>query len=233
MSSGPQRALLAVCSTFLLIDGSSPRALTLVALSLIWATRLSWHLGLRNLGHDEDPRYADMRSSRAPHGDFRRWSLINIFWLQGAIAWFISIPLQLGQFGDDEPLGAVAIVGIAIFLTGFAFETIGDAQLKAFKADPDNKGRLMTKGLWAWTRHPNYFGDACVWFGLALIALEAPMGWFSLASPVAMAHFLINVSGKAMTERRMKERYPEWPLYAETTSGFFPLPPKGKNPPTD
>jgi steroid 5-alpha reductase family enzyme len=212
--------------TFLRVDGAAPRDLLLTALVWMWAGRLAFHLARRNIGHGEDFRYARMREKRGSDAAFARWSLVYVFLLQGVIAFVVSLPVQLGQLGPDAPLGPLAYVGAAIFAVGLAFEAIGDGQLTVFKNDPANKGRLMTKGLWALTRHPNYFGDACVWAGLAVIALEAPFGWVGLLSPVVMTHFLINVSGKAMLERAMEKKYPEYAAYKQTTSGFFPALPK-------
>ena len=222
---GPACAAGAVL-TFLRIDGASPRDLLLTALVTLWAARLALHLGARNLGHGEDYRYVRMRERQGSDAAFARWSFVYVYMLQGFIAWFVSWPAQLGQIGPDKPLGALGLAGAAVFATGLAFEAVGDWQLKRFKADPANKGRLMTRGLWAWTRHPNYFGDAAVWTGLTLIALEGPYGWLTVLSPAVMAHFLINVSGKAMLERAMEKKYPEYAAYRRSTSGFLPLPPR-------
>ena len=166
-----------------------------------------------------------MRARHASNASFARWSLVNVFILQATVAFIVSLPVQIGQSGPDRPLGLVALAGVFLFILGFAFEAIGDAQLAAFKRDPGNKGRLMTRGLWAWTRHPNYFGDACVWAGLAVVALEAPYGWLGLISPVLMTWFLYAVSGKALLERGLSKRYPEYPAYQKAVSGFIPLPP--------
>lgn len=207
-------------------DGSSPRDFLLGALISLWAARLALHLAQRNLGHGEDYRYRKMRERQGSDAAFARWSLVRVYGLQGVIAWFVSWPGQLGQLGPDKPLGALALLGVALFAVGFAFEAIGDWQLKRFKADPASKGKLMTTGLWAWTRHPNYFGDAAVWTGVTIIALESPYGWATVLSPAVMAFFLVNVSGKAMLERGMEKKYPEYAAYKQSTSGFFPLPPK-------
>ena len=145
--------------------------------------------------------------------------------MQGILAWFISLPVQLGQLGSDG-FGALAYAGVLVFALGLGFETIGDWQLKQFKADPANKGKLMTQGLWSWTRHPNYFGDAAVWTGLTLIALESPLGVWTILSPVVMIFFLVSVSGKAMTERYMAKKYSEYETYKARVSGFIPLPPR-------
>jgi steroid 5-alpha reductase family enzyme len=213
-------------ATFWRAEGAAPRDLLLAALASLWAARLAFHLARRNLGHGEDYRYRRMREKKGSDAAFARWSLFYVFGLQGLVAWFVSLPVQVGQIGGDGALGPLAWLGVAVFAAGLAFETIGDMQLARFKADPANKGRLMTTGLWAWTRHPNYFGDATVWVGLTLIALEAPFGWMTVLSPVVMAHFLVNVSGKALLERGMAEKYPEYAAYRRSTSGFFPLPPK-------
>lgn len=222
---GPACALPGVL-TYLRTDGAEPRALLIVALSCVWAGRLALHLGRRNLGHGEDYRYRAMRHKQGSDGAFARWSLIWVFGLQASIAWLISAPLQLGQGGADGTLGLLAWSGVILFGIGLFFETVGDAQLTAFKQDPANKGRLMTSGLWALTRHPNYFGDACVWAGLALIAAEAPFGWIALFSPILMAFFLVNVSGKALLERRLRKTYEEYADYERRVSGFIPLPPR-------
>lgn len=222
---GPACALGAIL-TLWRAEGASPRDLALTALVTLWAARLALHLARRNIGHGEDYRYARMRERRGSDAAFARWSLVNVYALQGVIAWFVSWPAQLGQIGPDRPLGALAVAGAAVFAIGLAFEAIGDWQLKRFKADPANKGKLMTRGLWAWTRHPNYFGDAAVWTGLTLIAVESPYGWLTILSPVVMAYFLVNVSGKAMLERAMDKKYPDYAEYRRSTSGFLPLPPR-------
>lgn len=222
---GPACALPALL-TFFRADGSDPRAMVLTVLVSLWAARLALYLGKRNLGHGEDVRYQKMRAARAGDKDFARWSLTRVFWMQGAIAWFVSLPVQWGQFGADQPLGLLALIGIVIFALGLCFETIGDWQLSRFKKDPANKGKLMTSGLWSWTRHPNYFGDATVWVGLTLIALEGPLGLYTILSPMVMAFFLVKISGKALTERMMEKKYPDYADYKIRTAGFIPRPPK-------
>lgn len=221
---GPACALPAIL-TFLRLEAPGPRALLLTALVSIWAARLAFYLGRRNLGHGEDIRYQKMREAQGSDAAFARWSLPRVYWLQGVIAWFVSLPVQWGQFGD-APLGVLAVIGVLVFAIGLAFETIGDFQLAAFKADPSNKGKLMTRGLWRWTRHPNYFGDAAVWTGLTLIALNSPLGPYTILSPVVMTVFLVFISGKAMTERMMEKKYPAYADYKYRTAGFFPWPPR-------
>jgi steroid 5-alpha reductase family enzyme len=223
---GPACAIPAVV-TLASLEAPGPRAFLLTGLVCLWALRLAAHLARRNLGHGEDPRYQAMRRGQPSDAAFARWSLVWVFGLQCLVAWFVSLPVQLGQIGGGA-LGPLAAIGAAVFAIGLSFEAVGDWQLRRFKADPANAGRLMTGGLWAWTRHPNYFGDACVWWGLGLIALEGPLGWAAALSPAVMTHFLINVSGKALLERSLKKRYADYEPYMARTSGFFPRPPKSK-----
>lgn len=211
---------------YIFADGYPPRKLLLVSLATLWAVRLSGYLAIRNIGHGEDPRYTAMRS-RAPAGSNPNlFTLKKVFLLQGVIAWLIAMPIQLGQIGGPAQLGWLAILGTMVFFIGLAFETIGDYQLKRFKADPANKGKLMTRGLWSWTRHPNYFGDSAVWFGLTLVAIENPLALFGIYSPALMLFFLTQVTGKSLLEKGMRERYTEYDDYVKRVSGFFPRPPK-------
>jgi steroid 5-alpha reductase family enzyme len=204
----------------------SPRALLLVLLTTAWGLRLTLHLARRNLGKGEDFRY---RAMRARHGD--RWpvrSLWAVFWSQGLLMWIVALPVQAGQV--DPTAHALTWLGIAVgaavWLTGFLFETIGDAQLARFKTDPENAGTVMDRGLWAWTRHPNYFGDCCVWWGLWLVACASGNVWWTAVGPVVMTVLLVRVSGKALLEKDMARRRPQYAAYVERTSGFIPRPPR-------
>ena len=221
---GPACALPAVL-TLIRLEAPGARALLLTALVSLWALRLAIYLGRRNLGHGEDIRYQKMRAAQGSDRAFALWSLPSVYWLQGLVAWFVSLPVQWGQF-DASPLGILAMIGIVVFGIGFGFEAIGDFQLAVFKANPANKGKLMTGGLWQWTRHPNYFGDAAVWTGLTIVSIESQLGVYTILSPVVMIVFLVFISGKAMTERMMEKKYPDYVDYKRRTSGFFPLPPK-------
>ena len=222
---GPACALCAVF-TVIRTGDLAPRPLLLTVLVSVWGARLAVHLGRRNLGHGEDYRYQTMRQRRGPYRDFALWSLVWVYGLQCLIAWFVSLPVQIGQLGGPQELGALAIIGLMIFAVGLLFEAVGDEQLRRFKRNPNNAGRLMTAGLWSWTRHPNYFGDALVWAGLAVIALESPIGWAAVLSPIVMTYFLVVVSGKALLERRLEKKYPDYAAYRARTSGFFPTPPR-------
>lgn len=219
--------------TWLQANGAEPRATLLTVLVAIWGLRLAGYLALRNIGHGEDYRYAAMRRKSPSDAAFARASLVKVFILQCAISFFVSLPTQVGQFGQsgifklgNGELGVFAIAGVLLYAIGLTFESVGDYQLRQFKKDPKNKGKLMDRGLWSWTRHPNYFGDAAVWTGLTLIALEGAYGFLTIASPALMIYFLYAASGKALLERSMSKRYPEYAQYKERVSGFFPRPPR-------
>lgn len=215
-------AVAAVCAA--LGDGDLFRRLLLLALVAVWGLRLAWHMvGKTSGGKGEDPRYSALLD-----GDFSAANVIRrIFVVQAAAGWFISLPLQVSAaLGPTPPrLLPVLIAGVAVWLLGLVFEAVGDHQLRRFKADPANRGKIMDQGLWAWTRHPNYFGDACVWWGLWLVTVA---GWISLVtvgSPVLMTYFLAFVTGGRLTEKQMAGR-PGFDEYRLRTSFFIPAPPK-------
>lgn len=223
---GPACALPALV-VYQMTGGSHPQQALLTLLVGLWGLRLGWYLAKRNLPHGEDIRYQHMRARARSDTAFAIRSLFTVYALQCLISWFISFPVQFGQMGlSGEPLGLLAYAGAGVWLIGILFEAVGDWQLVRFKSDPANKGKLMDQGLWAWTRHPNYFGDAMVWFGLTLIALESPYGIYAIASPLIMALFLVKISGKALTERLMAKKYPDFEDYKARTSGFIPMPPR-------
>ena len=222
---GPGFAVIAWVS-FALADGAPERKLLLAVLATIWALRLGAYLTWRKSGEGEDPRYTRFIEH---HGAARRnWTaLTRVFGLQGVVMWVVALPVMLGQvWREPETLGPVAFVGAAIWLFGFAFEAIGDWQMTRFKADPANQGQVMDRGLWRYTRHPNSFGDACVWFGLFLIACENPWGLITIISPIAMTYFLLFVTGKVLLEKRLKKSRPGYAEYVRRTSGFVPWFPK-------
>lgn len=204
--------------------GDQARRWLLFALTAAWGLRLGWHLTRRKLGEpEEDRRYAAMRERK---GDaFAVWSLWAIFGTQGLLVLIVSLPVQVAS-QRLAALAATAIPGVIVFLVGLAFEAIGDEQLRRFKADPSSKGKVMDHGLWRYTRHPNYFGDVCVWWGLWLVALPAGGVWWTFVGPLVMTVLLVRVSGKAMLERDIGKRRPGYSDYIKRTSGFFPLPPK-------
>ncbi len=220
---GPAFVLVALVAALAGDDGANLRWL-LLAMTTAWGLRLGVHLTRRKLREPvEDFRYAAMR--RRQGGRFTLWSLVMIFGLQGVLVLIVSLPVQIAAT-SDAAIGAAVIPGIVIFLIGFAFEAIGDAQLAAFKADPASKGKVMDKGLWRYTRHPNYFGDFCVWWGLWLVALTAAGTWWTAIGPIVMSILLTRVSGKDHLERDIADRRPGYREYIQRTSGFFPLPPR-------
>ncbi len=213
-------------------DELPARRLLLLVLPVVWGLRLGGYLLWRNLKeNEEDYRYARMRAKRGK--SFQWKSLFVIFWFQAVLLWFISFPLQFGQqnAAGIEP-GWLALdwlaldwldwAGIALFAVGLFFETVGDWQLARFKADPANKGQVLDTGLWRYTRHPNYFGDFCVWWGFFLIACGTPGGWQTILSPIVMSLFLLKVSGVSMLEKDIGERRPAYRKYIQKTSTFFP-----------
>jgi steroid 5-alpha reductase family enzyme len=213
---------------YVLGDGSADRRLLLALLVTIWGLRLTAHLARRNLGKGEDYRYAEMRRR---HGE--RWplrSLMVVFWLQGALMWVVSLPVPVAM-NDPTPIGLGALdwIGAAIWVVGLAFEAGGDQQLARFKADPANRGKVMDRGLWRYTRHPNYFGDFCVWWGIWLVALATGSAWWTAVGPVVMSVLLIRVSGAAPLERSLTKRREGYADYVAHTSAFFPWPPRGRD----
>lgn len=219
-------AFVAVAATSALFGtGDVTRRLLLLALVSIWGLRLAWHMIGKSSGKGEDPRY-----EKVLRGDFSAVNVLRrVFGLQAVIAWFISLPLQLSATLGPTPPALLPVLGlgVAVWVVGVLFEAVGDRQLRAFKADPANKGVIMDRGLWAWTRHPNYFGDATVWWGLWLITIA---GWVSLAtvlSPVLMSFFLVYATGARLTERIMRDR-PGFAEYCARTSFFVPRPPKSR-----
>ncbi|MET9256376.1 DUF1295 domain-containing protein [Streptomyces sp. NPDC003717] len=217
-------AVAAVSAVAATGEGDVGRRVLVTALTAVWGLRLAVHIARRGRGHGEDPRYEELLG-KAP-GNRNLYALRMVYLLQAALVWLVSLPVQAASYGPDG-LGALAWAGTALWAVGLAFEAVGDAQLARFKADPAAKGRIMDRGLWSWTRHPNYFGDFCVWWGLYLVACDAggAAAAVSALSPLVMSYLLIGGSGKRLLERRMADR-PGWSAYAARTSGFFPRPPR-------
>ena len=203
--------------------GDAGRRVLLVVTTVAWGVRLAAHIGWRSRGAGEDPRYAKMLA-KAP-GSPAAYAFRKVYLAQGGLIWLISIPVQAGLF-ERGPLGAVAVAGALVWLVGLVFESVGDWQLGQFKADPANRGKLMDRGLWRYTRHPNYFGDACVWWGLFLISLGSWWGLLTIFSPAVMTYLLTLGSGKPIAEAHLRETRPGYAAYAARTSGFIPLPPR-------
>jgi steroid 5-alpha reductase family enzyme len=207
----------------------------LLALVSVWALRLGVYLGWRNLGHGssrppaaerEDRRYRAMRERVGPR--FGLVSLVLVFGLQGAMLFVVSLPIQAALLAGGGPwFGVVALASLGLWLLGLAFESVGDWQLARFKADPRNAGKVMNRGLWAWTRHPNYFGDFAIWWGHFGLALALGVPWWTIVSPVVMSVLLMKVSGVPLLEASLKARRPGYAEYVRRTSAFFPRPRRG------
>lgn len=214
-------------------EGDPARRLLIAALTVIWGLRLATHIGLRSRGHGEDPRYEAMLDKAAEQGSSRSrtaYAIRKIYLTQGAVMWFVSLPVQVAAFQPQglgfDGFGVLVWIGVAVWALGFFFETVGDLQLTRFRNDPASKGKVLDTGLWRYTRHPNYFGDACVWWGLSLIAFSAWPGILTVLSPVFMTFLLAKGTGKPTLEKDMDQRRPGYTDYIRRTSGFFPLPPR-------
>lgn len=188
----------------------------------LWGARLSVFLTRRNWGEAEDRRYAEMRARNDP--GFQWKSFYLVFGLQAILAWIISLPLLAGIVGSG-PLGWVDTMGVALYFVGLLFEAVGDQQLADFRSNPVNRAQVMDRGLWRYTRHPNYFGELCIWWGLYLLALGAG-GWWSIVSPLLMTWLLLRVSGVALLERDIAARRPAYRDYVLQTNVLFPGPPR-------
>ncbi|HEV7607766.1 MAG TPA: DUF1295 domain-containing protein [Steroidobacteraceae bacterium] len=203
-------------------DPRAPRLAFVLWLLVLWAARLSIYVTARSMGKGEDHRYRAIRARNEPN--FKWKSLYLVFWLQALLAWIISLPL-LGVFAGNQPLGTLDYLGIGLWLVGFTFEAVGDWQLARFRKDPANAGSVMNRGLWRYTRHPNYFGEFCVWWGFWLIALAAG-AWWSVAGPALLTFLLLRVSGVRLLEKDIGNRRPQYADYVLKTNAFFPGPPR-------
>ena len=205
---------------------TTARPALMLALGGAWALRLCVYITWRNHGHGEDRRYQQIRARNQPN--FGLKSLYLIFLLQAVLAWIVSAPFFAGVSGAG-PINALDLAGAALAVFGIVFEATGDQQMARFKADPANKGLVMDRGLWRYTRHPNYFGECCTWWGLYLIALAAgAQGWWSIVSPLLMTVLLLKVSGVSLLEADIGERRPAYRDYIARTNAFVPGPPRSK-----
>lgn len=194
----------------------------LLLMVTVWGLRLTGYLAKRNLGKGEDFRY---RAMRRKHGErFAIVSLYTVFGLQGALMILVSLPVSLGQRDTDAGAGFVVLLGLVVWAVGLYFEAVGDAQLARFKRDPRNADQIMDQGLWGLTRHPNYFGDALVWWGLAIVGSSQGAGIWAFLGAAVMTVLLVRVSGAAMLDRLLAKRKPGYAEYMARTSGFIPLP---------
>jgi steroid 5-alpha reductase family enzyme len=202
----------------------SARGLLISGLVLIWGLRLALHIHSRNRGKGEDPRY---RKWREEWGEwFVLRSFLQVFMLQGALLLLVAVPVVFANTAPVVPLGWLDLLGLTVWLYGFCFEAVGDWQLLHFIRDPANKGKLMTSGLWRYSRHPNYFGEVTLWWGVWLMVLALPGGWLTVVGPLTITFLILKVSGIPMLEKTYEERA-DFQEYKRRTSAFLPLPPKG------
>jgi steroid 5-alpha reductase family enzyme len=210
---------LSLCTGwFLAYEFTTSRSIIVLALVGFWALRLSAYITWRNWGEGEDPRYQAMRRKHSPHFEIK--SLFVVFLLQGVLAWIIALPLLAAVTGS-RPLNLIDGLATILVIFGVLFESVADSQLAAFRGRPDNRGRVMDRGLWRYTRHPNYFGECCVWWGFYLFAVAAG-GWWSIVSPLLMTLLLLRVSGVTLLEKDIAQRRPGYRAYMERTNAFLP-----------
>jgi steroid 5-alpha reductase family enzyme len=194
----------------------------LLLMPLLWGVRLAEHIGRRTVGKPEDPRYEKLLAKAKGNRDW--YAIRSIYLLQGLLALLISTPIMIGAF-ERGSVGPLAWVGVALWLVGVYFEAVGDHQMESFRHDPANHGHVIDIGLWRYTRHPNYFGDACVWWGIFLVAAEHWPGVLTILAPIGMTLLLTKGSGARIMEAHLRDR-PGWDEYKARTSPFVPLPPR-------
>jgi steroid 5-alpha reductase family enzyme len=202
--------------------GDMTRRIVISVLTIGWGGRLAWHIGRRTIGKPEDPRYAALLAKAKGNPDL--YALRMVYLLQGALAYLISAPVQVAMF-EGPSVGVLGWIGVALFALGVGCEATADRQLQAFRDNPALRGTIMQTGLWRYSRHPNYFGDACVWWGIFVVAAERWPGVLTIAAPVLMTLLLTKGSGVRILDKHMSGR-PGWAEYAARTSGFIPWPPR-------
>jgi steroid 5-alpha reductase family enzyme len=209
--------------SFAISESMSLRGILVGVLVTVWGTRLAWHIYSRNRGKPEDYRYAAWRKEWG--SSFFVRSFFQIYMLQGVLLYLVVMPVLFINHNRGGSLGLFDLAGCAVWIIGFLFESIGDAQLARFIKNPANKGKLIQSGLWQYTRHPNYFGEVTQWWGIWIIALSVPGGWLSIIGPLTITILILKVSGIPMLEKKMAEK-PEFTEYSKRTSVFIPLPPR-------
>jgi len=215
--------ILTALSAMIFTEGIAPRGLFVMFLVMLWGVRLACHIFFRNRGKDEDNRYRKWRQGWGKHPVIRAY--FQVFFLQGLLIVVISLPVTIIIKSAPNPISVFDFLGVCIWFAGFAFESVGDYQLIKYKSNPANKGKIMTRGLWTYTRHPNYFGEVALWWGVYFIALSVPWGWATILGPVTITYLILKVSGIPLLEEKYKDN-PEFQKYKKRTSVFFPLPPR-------
>lgn len=223
----PLGMLFLALATWPRTEGDVTRQWLLIWLCGVWAVRLGWHLLARWRIQGADGRYVDLVERQTRKGrSFALTALLFVFLPQALFLWLTCLPVQLGQVDAAPAVGWLGWAGAALAVIGIGFESIGDAQLAAFKRDPKSKGKVLDTGLWKYTRHPNYFGDACVWWGLYLIAAETEAGRWAILGPIFLTFTLTRWSGIGITEKAVTRSRPGYADYVKRTSAFIPWPPK-------
>jgi steroid 5-alpha reductase family enzyme len=213
--------VLVAWSTFFASDGYLGRRLLITGMVTIWGLRLAIHIGIRSWGQGEDRRY---RAWRERAGERFWWvSLFSVFGVQGILLWVIALGVQKAQLANvPDAFTWLDALGLLVWAAGFLFEAVSDRQLKRFKANPANQGHVMDRGLWAYSRHPNYFGEMLVWWGVFLVTTATPMGLWTIISPLTITFLLLRVSGVTLLEKTIVDSRPKYADYQRRTSAFFP-----------
>ncbi len=213
--------ILMAWSSFFLVSSYGPRALLVCILVSIWGLRLAWHIHSRNKGKTEDYRYLALRNEWGKYFYLR--SYFQVYILQGVFLFMIALPIFITNNGGIASFGILDLVGLLVWICGFYFEVVGDLELSRFIKNPENKGKLMQSGLWAYTRHPNYFGEVLAWWGIWIISLSVPGGWVGIVGPATITFLILKVSGVPMLEKKMAEN-PDFIEYKNRVSMFIPIP---------
>ncbi len=213
--------IVTAVTALLLSESITQRGMLAMILVALWGVRLAVHIYMRNQGKPEDRRYRKWREEWGRHAVIR--AFVQLFLFQGLLMIIISLPVTFIILFGQGPVGLLDILGLFIWVTGFFFETVGDYQLLKYKSDPASKGKIMTTGLWTYTRHPNYFGEVTLWWGIYIIALSVSQGWLTILGPLTITFLILKVSGIPLLEEKYKDN-PEFQVYKRRTSAFFPLP---------
>ena len=221
--------ILLVVTTCSYLLGAAPedRKQLILVLVAVWAARITWHLVRRNWGHGEDVRYSKLRTWVDDDRAFVWLSLRKVFLLQGVVLWLVSLPIQAAMILATPPeLSWVAFFGAFICVAGIIIETLADAQLTHFRADVSKAGTVLSTGLWRYSRHPNYFGELCVWWGLFVIACDNPWGLLTIIGPAAYTYLIVNVTGQRTLDKKLAREKPGYDVYMQSTNGLIPGPPR-------
>jgi len=212
--------------SFFLGNGAFDRKLLVLGMVGIWALRITVHLIQRNWGHGEDVRYTKLRGWVNDERAFIWLSLRQVFLLQGVVLWLCAFPVMMAMVYPQPSNPAWVSWGAALWLVGFLFEAIADLQLKRFRADESKKGTVLRSGLWKYSRHPNYFGELCVWWGIFLVVCDHPLGLVTIVGPLVYSYLVINITGQKTLDKKLAREKPGYQEYMDTTSGLIPMPPR-------